>query len=73
MDNLIVRARIGEGGRIVIPAKIRKAIGADIGDSVTMSVRDRSLEIITGREALKRLQALVKGRVPNGASRGSRK
>lgn len=68
LDDLGVKAKIGEGGRIVIPARIRKAIGADIGDTVTLSVHDKSLQITTPKEALRRLQALVREHVPEGVS-----
>jgi len=67
--DLIVKTKIGEGGRIVIPARIRHAIGAEIGDHVTLTVTDdKSLEIITPKHALKRLQALVRKHVPKGVS-----
>lgn len=66
--DLTVKTRIGEGGRIVIPAKIRQAIGAEIGEDVTLSVKNNSLQITTSREALRRLQALVRKHVPEGVS-----
>lgn len=67
-ENLTVRTKIGEGGRIVIPAKIRQAIGAKIGENVTLSVKNNSLRITTSKEALRRLQALVRKQVPEGVS-----
>lgn len=65
---LNVKTKIGEGGRIVIPVHIRNAIGAEIGDKVTLSVKNNSLQIMTQKEALRRLQALVRKHVPNGVS-----
>jgi AbrB family looped-hinge helix DNA binding protein len=67
-ENLTVKTKIGEGGRIVIPAKIRQAIGAEIGENVTLSVKNNSLQITTSKEALRRLQALVRKHVPEGVS-----
>ena len=68
LGELTVKTKIGEGGRIVIPAKIREAIGAKIGENVTLSVKNNSLQITTSKEALRRLQALVRKHVPEGVS-----
>lgn len=68
LDDLGVKVKIGEGGRIVIPARIRPAIGAEIGDTMTLRVHDKSLQITTPKEALRRLQALVREHVPEGVS-----
>lgn len=66
--SLLVKTKIGEGGRIVIPARLRQAIGVEIGDKVTVSVKDNTLRITTQKEALRRLQALVRKHVPEGVS-----
>lgn len=66
--NLTVKTKIGGGGRIVIPSRLRQAIGVEIGDKVTLSVKDNSLHITTQKEALRRLQALVRMHVPEGVS-----
>ena len=63
-----VKTTIGEGGRIVIPIRIRNAIGLEIGDKVTLSIKDNSLHITTQKEALRRLKALVREHVPVGVS-----
>ena len=68
VSELRISTKIGEGGRIVIPKGIRNAIGAEIGDSVTLSVENNSLQITTRKEALRRLQALVRKNVPPGVS-----
>lgn len=67
-SDISVKTKIGEGGRIVIPSRIRHAIGAEIGDKVTLSVKNNSLRITTQKEALRRLQALVRKHVPKGVS-----
>ena len=67
-DELTVKTRVTEGGRIVIPAKLRQALGIEIGENVTLSVKDNSLQITTQKEALRRLQALVRKHVPEGVS-----
>ena len=54
-----VHTRLGEGGRIVIPAEFRAALGMKIGDRLTMHVDDGELRIFTQDEAIRRVQAIV--------------
>lgn len=51
------RLRIGEGGRIVIPAEMRAAMLVKPGDTVTARVVDGEFRIISSGVALKRVQA----------------
>ena len=67
-SDLNVKTKIGEGGRIVIPARIRHAVGAEIGDKVTLSVKNNSIQITTRKEALKLLRELVRKHVPEEVS-----
>ena len=67
-EELTVRTKIAEGGRIVIPAKLRQILGIEIGENVTLSIKDNSLQITTQKEALRRIQALVRKHVPEGVS-----
>ena len=68
LEELTVRTKITEGGRIIIPAKLRQALGIEIGENVTLSVKDNSLQITRQKEALRRIQALVRKHVPEGVS-----
>jgi AbrB family looped-hinge helix DNA binding protein len=68
MNDLMVKTKVREGGRIVIPAKVREALGMDIGEDVTMRVTDGELRIVTSKAALKRMRALVRKHVPEGVS-----
>jgi AbrB family looped-hinge helix DNA binding protein len=64
MSMLTAKTRVTEGGRIVIPAKIREALDIEIGENVTLEVdEDKSLRIKTSKEALRRLQKLVRQHV----------
>ena len=65
---LTVNTKVTEGGRIVIPAKLRQILGIEIGENVTLSVKDNMLQITTRKEALRRLQTLVRRHVPEGVS-----
>lgn len=64
----VITTKVTEGGRIVIPAKLRERLGIEIGESVSMRIQDNSLQITTQREALRRLRELVRTRVPEGVS-----
>lgn len=63
-----ITIKISEGGRVVIPAEIRRELGLEVGDAVTLSVIDGEIRIISRTEALRRAQALVRKRVPKGRS-----
>lgn len=54
-----VKAKIAEGGRVVIPAEYRKALGLHIGDEVILSLDDDQLRLYTIDAAIRRAQTLV--------------
>ncbi len=54
-----VKAKIAEGGRIVIPTEYRKALGLHVGDRVILSLDDNQLRIYTIDAAIRRAQDLV--------------
>jgi AbrB family looped-hinge helix DNA binding protein len=62
------RARLASGGRIVIPAEYRKALGLHEGDIVTMQLEDGEIRLYSFEEGLRRAQALVRELVPEGVS-----
>ena len=51
--------RMGENGRIVIPAPIREAIGLKPGDTLEVSLEEDGLRLRTQRQMLARAQAMV--------------
>ena len=61
MENV---TKIGKGGRIVIPAAMRKLIGVSEGDELILRYRDGRLEIMTVRQAVQEAQNLVSRFVP---------
>jgi AbrB family looped-hinge helix DNA binding protein len=65
---LKARARIGSGGRLVIPAEIRRALGLEEGEPVVMRVVDGELRLWSLSEGLRRVQERVKRYVPPGVS-----
>jgi len=63
-----ISTKIAEGGRLVIPAEIRRALGLEIGDEVIVRVEDGELRILTRGEAVKRAQDLVRRHVKGNRS-----
>jgi AbrB family looped-hinge helix DNA binding protein len=51
--------KLTEGGRIVIPADIRKSLQINIGDEVVLLLEEDSLLIVSKQTALRRAQELV--------------
>ena len=59
-----IHGTIAEGGRIVIPADYRRALGLKVGDEVILRMADGEVHILTRRQAIKKAQALVRKHVP---------
>jgi len=58
MDSFMTQ--VGQGGRVVIPADFRRALGIKPGDRVVLSLdQDGGLRIVTARQAVLRAQAEV--------------
>lgn len=58
MKNSMVR--IGEGGRVVIPAEFRRAAGVSVGDDLVLLLEEGKMRLLTRRQALEEAQALVR-------------
>jgi AbrB family looped-hinge helix DNA binding protein len=54
------QTRIGEKGRIVIPASIRQQLGLKIGDEVELRVEDNELRVSTFEARLARTRERLK-------------
>ena len=67
-DRMTTRIRLGPGGRIVIPAAHRKALGVEPGDRMTISFVDGGLRITTQEQALAWLQEEVRRHARPGVS-----
>jgi AbrB family looped-hinge helix DNA binding protein len=63
-----ISVKISDGGRVVIPAQLRRALGLEVGDEVIIRVADGELRILTRKEAVKRAQSIVAGKVNKGRS-----
>ena len=51
---------VGKGGRVVIPAPYRRALGLKAGAPVIVSLEDEEIRIFTPRRALARARSLVR-------------
>lgn len=59
--------KIGEGGRIVIPAEYRKALEMDVGDIVILLLEEGVIRILTPHEAIRRAQSAIRAYIPEGS------
>lgn len=61
--------KLADGNRIVIPATIRKGLGLQIGDAVTLVLHDNGeVRLLTQTEAVRQAQALVRQHVSQDRS-----
>lgn len=63
-----MKTNIDKGGRLVIPAPYRKALGLKPGDEVLLLLEDGEIRVINTRQAIVRAQALVRRYVPQDRS-----
>jgi AbrB family looped-hinge helix DNA binding protein len=59
-----IRTRLSKGGRIVIPAEMRRAMGIEVGQEVVLRLEDGELRVSTLAGAIRRAQDLVRRHVP---------
>jgi AbrB family looped-hinge helix DNA binding protein len=64
----VQRRRIVAGGRLQVPADIRRLLGLSDGDPVVMRVIDGELHVRPIRDALSRIQARLRAYVPADAA-----
>jgi AbrB family looped-hinge helix DNA binding protein len=64
----VQRGRIVAGGRLQVPADIRRLLGLSDGDPVVMRVIDGELRVRPIRDALSRIQARLRDYVPADAA-----
>ena len=63
---MLDRVKLGEGGRLVIPAAMRAALGVKPGDELALEVEDGELKIKSYMAVIKELQAEFNKLVPAG-------
>jgi AbrB family looped-hinge helix DNA binding protein len=66
VDELRVRMRLGEKGRIVIPAAMREKLEMKENEVIDLRVEDGELRIVTLRETIRRVQERARKYVKPG-------
>ena len=61
-----IKTKVGQGGRIVLPAEFRKAMGIKPGDEVILAFKDGEVRVFTRQTAIKRAQAMLRQYIPEG-------
>jgi AbrB family looped-hinge helix DNA binding protein len=54
--------KIGEGGRLIIPAVYRKALDLKIGDELILRLDDGELRLFRQLSALQKIQSIAKSK-----------
>lgn len=62
------RVRIIEGGKLIIPAPMRRELGIVTGDTVLVDIKDGELRVCSLTHAIARAQAILRRHVPEGVS-----
>jgi AbrB family looped-hinge helix DNA binding protein len=61
-----VRVRLGENGRVVIPAAFRRRLGIRPGDLLTLRLDQDGIVVESRRAAVRAAQRMVRERGPEG-------
>ena len=64
MASTAERVRLGQNGRISIPAAYRRDLGLRPGDELILQLEEDALRIVTVRQALARARRLVGSYIP---------
>lgn len=64
----VQKGKIVSGGRLQLPADIRRDLGFQEGESVIMEVVDNELRVRSQRESIRRVQEKLRKFVPEGVS-----
>lgn len=63
-----VKAVIGEGGRLIIPAEMRRAMGIKPGDTISLRLEEGALKVVSAKQALDTIRKLAKSLKKPGES-----
>ena len=60
--------RVAAGGRVVIPAEVRRQLGVEVGSEVLLTVEHDCAILMSPRAAIRRAQQLVRQYIKPGVS-----
>lgn len=67
-ETLRTTLRVADGGRVVIPAEVRKRLGVDIGSELVLTFEDDRVTLTNAKAARRRAQERVRRYVSPGRS-----
>jgi AbrB family looped-hinge helix DNA binding protein len=62
------KLKIGPGGRVVIPASMREALGVEEGQVLVATLENGELRLVSMATALDAARAMVRSSIPQGAN-----
>nr|WP_274602257.1 AbrB/MazE/SpoVT family DNA-binding domain-containing protein [Sphingomonas sp. CFBP 8760] len=62
------RVKIVEGGKLVIPALMRRELGIGAGDTVMVDIDNGELRVRSVSKALERARAILRRHIPEGTN-----
>lgn len=60
----VVKGKLVEGGRIIVPAAFRKAMGIGKGDALVLELHGDELRVRPARAALRRIRERLRAHAP---------
>lgn len=68
MNALRGKTRLVSGGRMQVPADMRRAMGIEDGDTLILELKDGELHVRSFRDVLRKVQDDLRKYVPEGVS-----
>lgn len=62
------RVKIVEGGKLVIPASMRRELGISAGDTVMVDIEHGELRVRSVSKALERARSILRRHIPEGVN-----
>ena len=60
MNANVIRTKLGEGGRVIIPSTFRQSLQLSTGDDIILHMQEDNIYITTPDQALQKLQQKLK-------------
>lgn len=54
-----IKVKMAQGGRVMVPAEMRRALGMEIGDELLMKVENQELKIFNLQHAINEAQNIM--------------
>ena len=62
------QARLGQNGRVVIPAEMRAALGLNTGDEILMELQAGEIRLVALRDSVRQAKALFRQAIPDSSN-----